>query len=175
MTAEELLDRYALGERNFAGILLYAGEYEKSLDGRVLAGSNLCGSTLEGDWSGVNLSESRMCGVIASGCDFQKASFCGANLSGGIFTQCDMNGSDFTNAFLCGVAFKQTEVCNANLTRADLRGSFLTETGLENSNLAEANLQGAEGVYIASLERLGCDLTGVRLPNGTIYSSSQNF
>ena len=175
MTAEELLDRYALGERNFAGILLYAEEYEKSLNGRVLVDINLCGSTLEGDWSGVNLSASRMCGVIADGCDFQRSNFHKANLSGGVFTQCDMNGSDFTDALLRGTAFKQTEVCNANLTRADLRGSFLIETGLENSNLAEANLQGAEGVYIASLEQLGCPLTDVRLPNGTIYASSQNL
>ena len=175
MIVEELLDRYAVGERSFAGILVYAEEYAKSLEGKSLVGVNLCGSTLDGDWSGVDLAESRMCGLIVNGCDFLRASFRKANLAGAVFTQCDMNGSDFTDAFLCGTAFKQTEVCNSNLMRADLRGSLLAETGFENSNLAETNLQGAEGLYIEGLERLGCNLTGARLPNGTVYSASQNL
>lgn len=171
MTADDLLERYAIGERNFAGISLYAEEYARTLDGRDLRGINLCGSILDGDWSGVNLAEARMCGVVANGCDFQRGIFTQANLIGAVFTQCDLNGSDFTDALLSGIAFKQTEVCNSNLTRADLRGAFLLEAGFEGANLTEASLKGAEGVYIEALERLGCILQGVCLPDGSIYKT----
>jgi uncharacterized protein YjbI with pentapeptide repeats len=63
MTAEELLARYAAGERAFGGVRVSAEEYDALFDGRDLSRINLCGSTLSGNWNGANLSNALLYGI----------------------------------------------------------------------------------------------------------------
>jgi uncharacterized protein YjbI with pentapeptide repeats len=170
MTAEELLERYAAGERSFSGIRLYAEEYARLLNERNLSGVNLCGSTLEGDWSGVNLSNARLRGIVANGCDIQRANFSQANLSGASFIECDMSGCNFNNAILGGVRFNQTVVCESNFTGSYLRGAYLDEADLDRINLSNADLRGADGCDIDILQYFGCVIHNTQMPDGSIYS-----
>ncbi|MBW4542569.1 MAG: pentapeptide repeat-containing protein [Myxacorys chilensis ATA2-1-KO14] len=169
MTAEELLQRYATGERNFSGLRLYAEEYAMLLNGRDLNGVNLCGSRLDGDWSGANLSHARLRGIIADGCDLKQVNLSQADLGGAMFIECDLTGCNLTNANLSGVAFKQVVLCDANFTSADLRGAVLGEADLDRADLRGANLRGAEGVNIEILQAFGCILAETRMIDNSLY------
>lgn len=172
MTAEELLRRYAADERNFSGIKLYAEEYAMLLNGRDLRGVNLCGSTLDGDWSGVNLSNARLRGIVADGCDLQRANLSHTNFSGASFVQCNLSGCNFTKAILSGVEFNQAVICDSNFTGAYLRGAYLSEADLERVNMSDADLRGSEGGDIDILRFFGCIISNTRTSDGSIYSKS---
>lgn len=170
MTAEELLQRYAAGERNFSGIRVSAEEYDTIFDGRDLSGINLCGGTLSGNWSGVNLSKARLRGVTGDGWDLRQGNLSQANLSGTDFIQCDLTGCNFTEAILFGTAFRQVVVDEANFTGAWLRGADLSEADLEGANFSRANLKGVEGVDIDTFRHFSCTLADTRMPDGSICS-----
>jgi uncharacterized protein YjbI with pentapeptide repeats len=59
LSIEDLINRYVQGDRVFAGVRVYA----YGLHNVNLKGVNLCGAKLEGDWTGVNLSESWLRGA----------------------------------------------------------------------------------------------------------------
>jgi uncharacterized protein YjbI with pentapeptide repeats len=170
MTAEELLERYAAGERNFNGIRVSAEDYDTIFEGRDLSGINLCGSTLSGNWSGVNLSKARLRGVTGDGWDLRQGNLSQADLSGTDFSQCDLTGCNFTEAILFGTAFSQVVVDEANFTRARLSGADLSEADLEGANFSGANLNGAEGVNIDTFRHFGCTLLDTRMPDGSLCS-----
>lgn len=126
ITDYELLERYADGERNFAGIeLIYSG-YRRSkhrgidLDGVVLRDINL---------RGAYLNEVMMIGA-------------------------DLTGADLGGIFMRGCCLSEGIVRDANLCAANVRESGFINTDLRGSNLNFINASFAEfrGAKIQTLE-----------------------
>ncbi|KAM3090154.1 pentapeptide repeat-containing protein [Phormidesmis sp. 146-35] len=125
LSAEDLLERYAAGERDFSGIYLIRLKFGKKFPmGVDLSGINL---------SGANLSES----------DLRKVNLSGANLSGADLSNCLIE-----NANLSGANLKNTQMTESNLSGADLTSANLVYTILTGSNLTNANLTDAHFTYV---------------------------
>jgi hypothetical protein len=102
MTADELLRRYAAGERDFRRV---------SLRGEILSWADLSGADLSGaDLSGANLNWANLYRVNLTGADLSgadlawaklnKASLRGANLSEANFSGASLDGADWTEAIM---------------------------------------------------------------------------
>ncbi|WP_299415577.1 pentapeptide repeat-containing protein [Acaryochloris sp. IP29b_bin.148] len=110
MTAEELLERYAAGERDFSGI---------DLRGADLRGVDLHGADLSGaDLSGADLSGYRNSEGIWIFSNLSKVNLSGANLEHAFVNAANLSDADLTN-----VRFNCTEMLHVHLERADMRGS----------------------------------------------------
>src|ERR687885_153807 len=147
MTVEELLKKYAAGERNFAGINLT----EANLSGVNLSGANLKGANLSvANLSGANLSKTNL-----TGAKLNIARLSGAHLGGANLTDADLNV-----AYLVRVDLKRATLRGANLAQANLRGAHLSGACLTEANLEQANLQGAD---LSRADLSGADLRGTEL------------
>ncbi|MEH2213471.1 pentapeptide repeat-containing protein [Nostoc sp.] len=148
ITAEELLERYADGERNFAGIkLAHYGLYgfrrskygrKLDLDGVVLRDINLRGAYLHevyleradltgADLGGIFLRECSLVGAI-----IRDANLSAANLYWSCFDNADLRGSDLDYMNACGSTFRGTQIGyfeRAILAQAEFQGAH-TESGL---------------------------------------------
>jgi uncharacterized protein YjbI with pentapeptide repeats len=171
ITPEELLERYADGERNFAGIeLVYSGWPSSSskysspgidLDGVVLRDINLRGAYFpEVYLTGVDLTGADLGGIFMRGCNLVKgiirdANLRAANLQFSGFFEADLRGTnlDYMNASSAG--FREVQI-----------GSF------EHTILAETNFKGAhtESGLICRGQNLIWNTT---MPNGTIVRGPQ--
>src|SRR4030095_6918049 len=101
-SVKELLDRYASGERNFAGTDLP--------DESDLSGVNLEGAHLERSWfHSANFSNANLKGV----------SFCYSNIKCADFRQANLEGAKFR-----GAAVESLDLEGANLTGVSFAGSF---------------------------------------------------
>jgi Pentapeptide repeats (8 copies) len=112
-SAEELLARYAQGERDFRHL---------DLQGLCLRGAELRGIHLvKCDLVGVDLTDAILndCNLRKSA--LQKAILCGANLSGS-----DLRGADFSDADLSGA-----DLTNADAREADFTNTILRQTVLK--------------------------------------------
>ncbi|MBW4550726.1 MAG: pentapeptide repeat-containing protein [Aphanocapsa sp. GSE-SYN-MK-11-07L] len=129
LSAEELLERYAAGERDFSGIYLIHLEFGKKYPmGADLSGINFRGSNLsESDFRKVNLSEANLSGADLSNCLIENANLSGANLS--------------------GANLKNTQMTKSNLSGADLTSADFVHTNLTGSDLTDANLTDAHFTY----------------------------
>jgi DNA-binding XRE family transcriptional regulator len=125
MTAEELLQRYTAGERDFSGLNLI----RLNVGGDNPLGANLNGINL----SGSNLSES----------DLTKINLSEANLSGADLSQCLLKNANLSGANLSGANLSNTLVSGSNLTGADLTSANLMNTAMTKVNLTDANLTNA--------------------------------
>jgi uncharacterized protein YjbI with pentapeptide repeats len=121
MTAQELLERYQQGERNFSGIDLQ----DASLQNISLRHSDLLGANLRG----ANLYHADLRGTNLSGADLWRADLRQANLQGAILHNADL---------------RDTNMREANLRGAILRDADLRDALLWRANLHEADLQGAD-------------------------------
>src|SRR5919199_1164249 len=147
MTVEELLKKYAAGERNFAGINLT----EANLSGVNLSGANLKGANLSvANLSGANLSKTNL-----TGAKLNIARLSGAHLGGANLTDADLNV-----AYLVRVDLKRATLPGAKLAQANLRGAHLSGACLTEANLEQANLQGAD---LSRADLSGADLRGTEL------------
>lgn len=152
MNAEELLRRYAAGERNFSGL-----RDDIDLNGAVLTGVNLSEANLECVWmSGANLSEANLSKSDLSDIDLTGANLNGANLS----------EANLKSAYLSTAKFKAADLRGANLEYADLTGADLSQANLCNANLNSAHLESAD--------LRGADLRGVDL-KWVDYDESTQF
>lgn len=141
-SADELLRRYASGERNFVNANLRYATLSKCL--------------LEG----VNLSYAKLC----------KAALSDANLSGADLTAADLSEADFSKANLSKTCLARTNLCKANLRGADLRGADLSKACLDGANLDEADLRGANlsladlrGASLNQVNLSGANLQGAKM------------
>jgi len=139
ITDYELLERYANGERNFAGIDLISSGYRPSkhgnsidLDGVVLRDINLRGAYLnEVMMIGADFTRADLGGIFMRGCCLSEgivrdANLRSANVRHGSFFNTDLRGSDLNQI---------------NATGASFCGAYLYT--LENAVLANTNFQGA--------------------------------
>ncbi|MDF5721675.1 MAG: pentapeptide repeat-containing protein [Rhizonema sp. PD37] len=115
LTSHELLQRYAIGERNFINANLRCAE--------------LCSVSL----SEANLSRASL---ILS--DLSKS-----NLSRAILTAVDFHQSNLSDTNLSQSQLVRANLVSANLLRADLKEANLSYACLQNTNLREADLRGA--------------------------------
>ncbi|MEA5618902.1 pentapeptide repeat-containing protein [Cronbergia sp. UHCC 0137] len=140
ITGDELLERYASGERNFAGVELveYGSRPSKysgpgsDLDGVVLRDINLQGAVFQqvyligADLTGADLGGIFMLSSCLSEGIIRDANLCGANVCRSGFINTDLRGTDLNNINATGTCF---------------RGAYLPT--FESAILADANFQGA--------------------------------
>jgi uncharacterized protein YjbI with pentapeptide repeats len=114
LTAEELLRRYAIGERNFTNANLRCAK--------------LCSLFL----SEVDLSRAKL----------NLANLSGTNLTKADFTAADIQDANLSDTNLSQSRLVRANLLSANLSRADLKGANLSYACLNNANLSEADLRG---------------------------------
>ncbi|PPT07019.1 pentapeptide repeat family protein [Geitlerinema sp. FC II] len=117
---EELLRRYAAGEREFEQVRLS----EADLHNAILHGIDLSEAIL----NDANLSRADLRGADFSWADLSGANLCGADLRGAIFTRADLTDANLTHA---------------NLLKADLSLADLENADLSEAILPDGTLQGA--------------------------------
>jgi uncharacterized protein YjbI with pentapeptide repeats len=133
LTAQELLKRYAAGEREFPDV---------DLSGQILKGVNLSGANLggaklhntlleEANLTGVNLSCANLDQV-----DLTRAILTGANLSEARLHRVNLQDANLRGADLSGASFKQ--IC---LTGASLGGAILPDGSILLTNRLSSRLQ----------------------------------
>lgn len=114
---EDLLQRYATGEREFSNLFVRT---EFDLKGVILEGANL-----------INTSFAEL--------DMTGAKLAGANLSGACLEQTLLHEADLSGANLCGAFLNQTEFIRANLSDAYL----INASDIWLANFGWANLTNA--------------------------------
>ncbi len=174
LTREELLRRYASGERTF-GILDLCGV---NLEGAVLDGVNLprarfWGANLKGarfmraDLTGSSFYQANLDGAVFDHASLSQTHFAGASLRATRLVDCTLEGSHFCSqphdfpkaadltglvaqrAWLRGCDFSGASLVGANLEYADLDhvGAIrtdFTDANMLGVNLRESNLEGAK-------------------------------
>jgi len=140
MTREELLSKYAEGERNFTGVNLENADLrEVDFEGVNLQKANLKNADLrEADLEGVNLQK-----VNLQRSDLRLTNLRETNLWMADLHKADLRGADLTNADLEGADLEGTDLRGADLRGADLRGTDLTNASLEGTGLTGTNLKNA--------------------------------
>lgn len=112
--AEDLLERYARGDRDFRGLDLH--------------GVSLCAADLRDS----NLSEA----------DLSQVDFSDADLTDAVLTLSNLNEANLIQAVLCGANLRDANLSEAELAGANLAGADLTGADLRAADLAGACLDG---------------------------------
>lgn len=139
MTAEELLRRYAAGERDFSGVNLYGADFNDC----DLSEINLSNANLgETEWDGANLSGANLTGSILQSSDLNNANLTGANLTRTRLQDSALSGTNLTDACVEGTQFGgEPYLKGANLTGVDLsKASIYLPGGIDNPRIAGAIL-----------------------------------
>lgn len=145
MTFEELLKRYAAGERNFAGVDLRYNP-EEGLRVAILKGIDLSKAFMDSinivgvDLSFSNLSQGRIDAccledVNLTETDLREASFIQASIIG-----VNLIGANLTDADLTYVRLRKANLTGANLTRTRLVGADIIDSNLTNALIEVTNL-----------------------------------
>ena len=142
LTANELLKRYAAGERNFVNANLRCA----LLSAQNLSEANLSWSKLS--WA--NLSEADLSTADLTSADLSEASLVkanlrqtrlvGTNLTKANLSMADLRGADLSKACLSETDLTQADLRGANLSLADLRGASLDLVSLSGASLKGAKL-----------------------------------
>lgn len=149
LSRDELLRRYAAGERNFANANLR------------------CAVLVEQNLSQCNFSYVK----------FNLANLSRANLSGVDLTSADLSDASLSEANLSQASLYRTFLTRANLNQANLRGANLFKASLNDANLTQADLTGANlsfadlrGAILDEATLSGANLTGAKLTQGQLPS-----
>lgn len=197
MNVDELLRRYAAGERDFSGIRLYAGILiavnlsRVNLSRAHLEAVSLREANLErANLSNVNLSCSSLTKANLSQADLSGANFCrsgfpyvGDAILPAELTEANLQGANLNGADLRQVYLSEANLSKAKLEEANLRGADLTRVDLREANLtgailAEANLSQANltGAILANADLREATLAGTTMPDGTVgYNFALDF
>ncbi|MDZ8135727.1 MAG: pentapeptide repeat-containing protein [Nostoc sp. DedQUE04] len=149
VTTDEILRRYAIGERNFINANLRCA---------VLATMKL---------SEINLSYASLSWANLSQANLSKADLTAADLS-----QANLSGADLSKAYLM-----RANLSEANLQKASLQGANLSGANLSEVNLSGADLTGAN-LSLADLRGANfhlCNLSGANLTNAKLIESDLAF
>ena len=177
MKAEELLEKYAAGQRHFEAAHLN----ETHLVGATLTEINLKRAQLNvANLSSVNFSRSdlsyahmnvtRLSGANLSQAKLIQASLNVSNLIRAILVGADLSGASLIRAELLRAELSNANLCQANLSEADLREVRLRWANLMQANLGRADLRNsiltaatlkAADLHTANLSR--ADLSGAVL------------
>ncbi|WP_051038892.1 pentapeptide repeat-containing protein [Chamaesiphon minutus] len=160
ITAEELLARYAAGERNFAGVDL-GGSHSKNirpiLSNVDLREIDLCGANLEMiDFCLSDLSGARLFGACLSYSYLIKTNFTGADLRYATIDWSNGREVNFTNANMQGI----------DLTTSNFSKSIWYSNNLKSAILIRTNLIDAQGWRSGSGDAYNALLWETIHPNG---------
>jgi len=145
-SAQELLERYNAGERNFAGAQLSEAQLAGAqLAGASLAGANLDSADLRGaDLSGANLLRASLKDANLRMTKLPKSKLDGADLTRAELTQAFMNGADAAAATFVGATLEMAELESADLSWAKLKGARLVNARMRGAKLLAADFEGAD-------------------------------
>ncbi len=182
-SAEELLERYAAGERDFFGTELAGLNYKRAnLYSANLAEAKFAEAHLEGaQLAGASLRHSQL-----SGADLYRANLRDADLEGAILYSANLKGAHLVEAILRHAKLQSANLAGANLYRACLEGANLAGARLEGArleganlyraNLAGANLEDADLIRanLSSVDFLSADLRDARLKGANLEGAKLN-
>ncbi|MDJ0556696.1 MAG: pentapeptide repeat-containing protein [Microcoleaceae cyanobacterium MO_207.B10] len=138
MEREELLKKYAEGERNFTGIILCEANLSKVNLSQINFSQAVLNLT---NFSGANLSETNLSGAKLNVARLTGINLTGAKLNGATLNVTNLIQANLNNAELIEAKLIRAELIRANLSNANLKGANLTEADLREVNLRQANLQ----------------------------------
>lgn len=180
ITATELLEHYAAGERAFRNIQEISFGLHSACD--ILSGVNLSGIDLSGTvleerslettnftkaiLRKTNFFESGLDDAIFREADLTKASLFFADLDGA-----DLSYAKLIEANLGGASMIGANLTGADLTRADLAGTYLDKANLTDANLFEALIGDAEAGFAYLETAIFCNTT---MPDGSIRTDIQS-
>jgi uncharacterized protein YjbI with pentapeptide repeats len=178
ISQDELLSRYAAGERNFSAVNI---KRDYTLRGNVkrterlgffdvdLQGINLSGSDLR--WTSFircNLSEANLSGVNLDGGIFHEANLEKANATGIILSHCTIKLSNFRHADLTGACFYRTECICVDFTGSDMRYSSWTQChDLDDSDFSRVDLEMAT---LIDVDFSKADILGFDTEDAFVYN-----
>ena len=138
-SAEELLVRYAEGERRFSALATADGQLvARTPEGEV---AHMIGPRLrEANLKGANLSEAQLWVADLSLANLERANLERAILFKANLTGANLVGADLSRALMTDAEMVGAHLAGANLTRADLTGAVLRCADLSGANLEQANL-----------------------------------
>ena len=146
LSVDDLLRRYAAGERHFINANLMCASLNKlnlsevNLSCAKLSWANLNGINLSrADLTAANLSEANLSRANLNGTHLVRTNLTKANLS-----LADLRGANLSQANLREANLSGSDLRQANLSLADLRGANLNETNLSGANLKGAKLTEAQ-------------------------------
>lgn len=167
ITTTELLERYAVGERNFAGIELLPppGVSNDARSGIDLEGAILRDINLRG----ADLSYAELTGADLTGADLFGAYLEMAVLEGAIIKDANLRGASLRWCRLDRVNFDGSELTHINAACATFREAYIPY--ISYSILAQANFQGAH-VAVSTICGKANFIWETILPNGTIEKAA---
>lgn len=132
LTPEELLRRYAEGERCFRGAVIgcRAQALAIHLD--------------QADLRGIDLSEAELCGVSMASINLSGANLKRARLDHAFVMTAEFVETDFTEADLSWADFQASDLRHACLRYADLRNAMFSGADLRGADLTGANILGTD-------------------------------
>ena len=157
ISAEEFLQRYQEGERDFTGI--------------NLPGVNLTGKSLsQVNLSNANLSGAELSGTNLHGADLSEANLCHANLHKANLNSANLRKTKFINANLSEVSLYYANLSEANLSGLNLSGvNLYPETNLRMVNLSKANLT---GLNLSNFQLFKADLSNANLSHTNLFNAN---
>ena len=133
LTVDELLRRYAIGERNFINANLRCAE----LSFLCLSEANLSWAKL----SLANLSRTNLIKANLTNVDMKEANLSDTNLSQSQLVRANLTRANLSKADLKGANLSHACLSEANLSEADLRGANLEQADLRGADVSEALLE----------------------------------
>jgi uncharacterized protein YjbI with pentapeptide repeats len=188
LTAAQLLERYAAGERRFRQIQLKKADLNRAnlalidlrgadlsyanLREADLSSADLRGACLDGvDFYKANLSRTNFEGASLEKTNLKeanllRASFKKASLEGAFLTKAQMSRVDLKEACLLSAHLNDADLSNADLSNADLSNAYLIGTNLQRANLSEVNIA---GTFLSGAVVKGANFSG------GYYNEKTNF
>ncbi|NJM87880.1 MAG: pentapeptide repeat-containing protein [Hydrococcus sp. RU_2_2] len=188
LTAVQLLEKYAAGERRFRQAQLK----KVDLKGANLAGIDLRGSDLsyanfkEADLSNADLREACLVGVDFSKANLSRANLQGSRLDKTNLKEANLTRASFKEAMLPGAFLTKAIAIRANFQGSSLIGAHLNEADLSYANLANAYLDAAyliqtnlQRATLTETSLIGTFLSGAAMNGanfkGGYYTDKTNF
>ena len=141
MTAEELLERYANGERDFSGISFKRG---LRLEGAEIPDIDLSGSTLvRAKFEQANLSRAKLSRANLSRANLECVNLTEANLSYASISEGILIGADLSYANLSYAKLTTVGLVDVDLTGAILVGTVIGVPLIRGANLTDVDLSQA--------------------------------
>ena len=122
-TVEELLARYAAGERYFVGAEL--DEPRVDMSGVVLDGADLSACWFMTSFRNASLKDTKFCRANVKCCDFS-----GADLSNADFSEAALEATVWDGAVLAGARFGDVSLYGAHLTEAQFLAAIAEDWSL---------------------------------------------
>lgn len=145
MISEELLSRYADGERNFEGVDLRRVDLCKA----NLSGINLRNSYIEeSGLINIDLSSANLEGIDLRDVVLENANLSAVNMIDANLSEVNLICANLTDANFSGAGLSNVRLLYANLSKVIFRNTNMNEVDFDGSNLVNADFRDAKDAYI---------------------------